>query len=64
LIFDGTGLIRGDGLTVHVQENLSVQVLSTPGHTRDMLRYYVPERRILFATKAAGCLNKDRADND
>jgi glyoxylase-like metal-dependent hydrolase (beta-lactamase superfamily II) len=47
-----------DGLTVPVQENLSVQVLSTPGHTRDMLSYYIPERKILFATEAAGCLNR------
>jgi 2-aminobenzoylacetyl-CoA thioesterase len=47
-----------DGTTVNVQENLSVQVLSTPGHTRDMLSYYIPERKILFATEAAGCLNK------
>jgi glyoxylase-like metal-dependent hydrolase (beta-lactamase superfamily II) len=52
------GLALEDGQPVQVQENLSVQVMSAPGHTRDMLSYYIPERKILFATEAAGSLNK------
>ena len=32
----------------------TVQVLATPGHTRDMLSYYIPERKILVATEATG----------
>ena len=35
-----------DGTTVHV--------LATPGHTRDMLSYYIPERRMLIGTEAVG----------
>ena len=35
-----------DGTTVHI--------LATPGHTRDMLSYYIPERKILIGTEAVG----------
>lgn len=35
--------------------SLHVQVLITPGHTRDMLSFYIPERKILVATESAGC---------
>jgi glyoxylase-like metal-dependent hydrolase (beta-lactamase superfamily II) len=40
---------------VAVDPDLHVQVLFTPGHTRDMLSYYIPERKILIATESAGC---------
>lgn len=39
--------IELDGATVHV--------LATPGHTRDMLSYYIPERKILIGGEAVGC---------
>ncbi len=32
----------------------TVRVIATPGHTRDMLSFYVPERKILIATEAVG----------
>ncbi|HOC46480.1 MAG TPA: MBL fold metallo-hydrolase [Syntrophorhabdaceae bacterium] len=38
-----------------VDPSLHVEVLFTPGHTRDMLSYYVPDRGILIATESAGC---------
>jgi glyoxylase-like metal-dependent hydrolase (beta-lactamase superfamily II) len=38
-----------------VNSSLHVQVLFTPGHTRDMLSYYIPDRGILVATESAGC---------
>ncbi|MEN6615275.1 MAG: MBL fold metallo-hydrolase [Syntrophorhabdus sp.] len=38
-----------------IDPSLSVQVLFTPGHTRDMLSYYIPGRKILIATESAGC---------
>lgn len=38
-----------------VDPSLNVRVMITPGHTRDMLSYYIPERRILIATESAGC---------
>ena len=34
---------------------LSVQVLGTPGHTRDFLSYYIPEKKILVSSEAVGC---------
>lgn len=46
---DGQRIILGDGL--------SVEVLATPGHTRDHLSYYLPEKRILMAGEATGRLD-------
>jgi glyoxylase-like metal-dependent hydrolase (beta-lactamase superfamily II) len=48
-------LILTDGQVIKLDEGLSVQVLATPGHTRDLLSYYIPEKRILVATEAVGC---------
>jgi len=36
-------------------DDLNVQVLSTPGHTRDFLSYYIPEKKILVSSEAVGC---------
>jgi glyoxylase-like metal-dependent hydrolase (beta-lactamase superfamily II) len=47
-------IIVADGQTVDL-DGITVQVMATPGHTRDMLSYYIPERKILFATETAGC---------
>ena len=44
-----------DGDEVDLGEGLTVQVLSTPGHTWDFMSYYVPEKRILVASESAGC---------
>lgn len=43
-----------DGQTIEVDQDLSVRVIATPGHTRDHLSYYIPERKILIATEAGG----------
>jgi glyoxylase-like metal-dependent hydrolase (beta-lactamase superfamily II) len=32
-------------------------VLGTPGHTRDLLSYYIPQKRILIAAEASGSLD-------
>lgn len=48
-------LVLKDGDRVALGGGLSVQVLATPGHTWDLLSYYIPERKILIATEAAGC---------
>ncbi|MBW2038427.1 MAG: MBL fold metallo-hydrolase [Deltaproteobacteria bacterium] len=48
-------MILSDGQVVELEEGLTVQVLATPGHTRDLLSYYIPEKKILIATEAAGC---------
>jgi glyoxylase-like metal-dependent hydrolase (beta-lactamase superfamily II) len=54
-------LTLDDGQIIRIGEGLTVRVLATPGHTRDLLSYYIPERKILIATEAAGIL--DRAGN-
>jgi glyoxylase-like metal-dependent hydrolase (beta-lactamase superfamily II) len=49
-----------DGQIIELGQGLTVEVLSTPGHTRDHMSYYVPEKKILIASEACGCL--DSAD--
>jgi glyoxylase-like metal-dependent hydrolase (beta-lactamase superfamily II) len=44
-----------DGDEVKLEEGLTVQVLSTPGHTWDFMSYFVPEKKLLVASEAAGC---------
>ena len=44
----GVDLILGDGQTVELGDK-TVQVLASPGHTRDMLSYYIPERKIALS---------------
>jgi glyoxylase-like metal-dependent hydrolase (beta-lactamase superfamily II) len=51
----GVDMILRDGDSIEIGSDLTVHVLSTPGHTRDFLSYYVPEKKILVASEAAGC---------
>jgi 2-aminobenzoylacetyl-CoA thioesterase len=51
-------LVLSDGDEIEAGEGLSIRVLATPGHTRDFLSYYVPERRILVASEAVGCADR------
>ena len=46
--------ILEDGERIHVSDRLSVQVIKTPGHTRDMLSYYIPELKILLPSESVG----------
>lgn len=48
-------MILEDGQEVEIEEGLTVRVIATPGHTRDFLSYYIPERRILVGSEAVGC---------
>lgn len=43
-----------EGDRIEISSNLSVRVLETPGHTRDSLSYYIPEKKILIASEALG----------
>lgn len=45
-----------DEQAIRIAPDLTVQSFHTPGHTRDHVSYYVPERKILFGGEAAGCL--------
>lgn len=51
-------IIIEEGQSIEIGDNLNVQIFATPGHTRDMFSYYIPERRILFATEAVGVLDQ------
>lgn len=44
---------------ISIDQETTVQVFATSGHTRDMLSYYIPERKILFATESAGCMGRN-----
>jgi glyoxylase-like metal-dependent hydrolase (beta-lactamase superfamily II) len=50
-------VILNDGDVVELGDT-TVRVIATPGHTRDLLSYYIPERKILIGTEATG--NQDR----
>jgi 2-aminobenzoylacetyl-CoA thioesterase len=52
----GIDMILDDGQSVSLGEDMTVQVFSSPGHTWDMLSYYIPEEKILVAGEAAGLL--------
>ena len=43
-----------DGDRLDLGGGLSVRVLATPGHTRDFLSYYIPEKKILVSSEAGG----------
>jgi 2-aminobenzoylacetyl-CoA thioesterase len=47
-----------DGGSAVILGDTTIQVLSTPGHTRDQLSYYIPERKILVGTEATGCMDR------
>lgn len=49
--------LGGDRL-MKLEDSVTIQVLSTPGHTRDQLSYYIPERGILIGTEATGCMDR------
>jgi 2-aminobenzoylacetyl-CoA thioesterase len=50
-------VILEDGQIIDFNKRLSVHIFATPGHTRDMLSFYVPEKKLLIATETAGCMS-------
>ena len=52
-------LIMSPGQTIQLGPNLSVKAISTPGHTWDLMSYWIPEMKILIASDAVG--NEDDA---
>ncbi|MBW2710250.1 MAG: AMP-binding protein, partial [Deltaproteobacteria bacterium] len=50
-----TELVVEDGQLVKLEKGLTVKAFHTPGHTRDFISYYIPERKILIASEAGGC---------
>jgi 2-aminobenzoylacetyl-CoA thioesterase len=49
--------VLSDGDRIELEDNLTVEVLATPGHTRDSLSYYLPFQKILIASESGGCLD-------
>jgi len=43
-----------DGEFLELSRDLTVQVLETPGHTRDSLSYFIPQNKVLLCSEAAG----------
>ncbi|WP_300465485.1 MBL fold metallo-hydrolase [Desulfobacula sp.] len=50
-------LILEEGDFLEISNGLTVQVLSTPGHTWDSLSFYIPEKKMLVAGEAVGCMS-------
>lgn len=46
-----------DGQIIELEEGMTVEILATPGHTRDLLSFYLPQAKILIASEASGCLD-------
>jgi glyoxylase-like metal-dependent hydrolase (beta-lactamase superfamily II) len=40
-----------------IDAGIKIEVIATPGHTRDHLSYYIPSKKILFAGEAGGALD-------
>lgn len=51
-------IVLVDGQVMELGDGLTVEVLATPGHTRDHLSYYIPQRKILIGTEATGCMDR------
>lgn len=47
-----------EGDIIELSDNTHVHIIETPGHTRDMLSYYVPEKKILISTESAGVMDQ------
>jgi glyoxylase-like metal-dependent hydrolase (beta-lactamase superfamily II) len=45
-----------DGQTMHFEGGIDIDIIATPGHTRDMMSYYIPQKKILIATESTGCM--------
>jgi glyoxylase-like metal-dependent hydrolase (beta-lactamase superfamily II) len=49
--------VLADGDRIELGPGSTVEVIAAPGHTWDSLSYYLPERKILIASEAAGCVD-------
>jgi 2-aminobenzoylacetyl-CoA thioesterase len=48
-----------DGSEIDLEEDARVRVISTPGHTRDAVSFYLPWIKTLICGEAVGTLNRD-----
>jgi glyoxylase-like metal-dependent hydrolase (beta-lactamase superfamily II) len=47
-------LILEDGSELNLEDGTRVQVIATPGHTRDAVSFYLPDWKVLIAGEAVG----------
>lgn len=47
-------LLLEDGQEIDLGGGLSVVCVATPGHTRDCISYYIPQRKMMVSSEAAG----------
>ena len=50
-------VVLAEGDRIELPGGLTVQVLETPGHTWDSLSFYIPEKKLLVAGEAVGCMS-------
>ena len=50
-------IMLADGDCIEIDNGLTVQIFETPGHTWDALSFYIPEKKLLVAGEAAGCMS-------
>lgn len=54
-IFEADTIIY-DGQVIRLENGIDINVIATPGHTRDMMSFYIPQKKILIATESTGCM--------
>nr|NJM01372.1 MBL fold metallo-hydrolase [Desulfobacula sp.] len=50
-----TDIVIQPGKMMELSPGLTLTGLDTPGHTRDFISYWIPEKRILIASEAVAC---------
>jgi 2-aminobenzoylacetyl-CoA thioesterase len=51
-------LTLGDGDEIFLEDGTKIEVIATPGHTRDSVSYYLPASRTLFCGEAVAGLDR------
>ncbi|MCX7635831.1 MAG: MBL fold metallo-hydrolase [Syntrophales bacterium] len=54
-------IILSDGMEIDLGDGWVVEVIATPGHTRDAVSYYIPRYRALITGEAVGVFDKNYA---
>ncbi len=52
-------IIVKDNQSIALKDGSNVEVIATPGHTRDFMSYYLPKQKILISSDASGCLDSN-----
>ena len=50
----GVDITLKEGEVIELSSELTVQALETPGHTRDCLSYFIPQKKVLLCSETAG----------